>query len=120
MTEHTKGPWEILPINSPEFRRDPHNIQNWKPDGFLIVRPSDDPKKEAMLIAEVGVGGSSPELSEAERNVNLMAAAPVLLEALYEALPFVNDDLGAYKKGYVAGVEEKIRAAIARAEGREV
>lgn len=51
-------------------------------------------------------------------NANLFAAAPDLLEALYEALPFINDDLGAYKKGYVAGVEKRAKAAIAKAEGR--
>lgn len=52
-------------------------------------------------------------------NARLIAAAPDMLEALYNALPYVEDALddNAFKPGVVAGHVSKIRAAIAKAEG---
>jgi hypothetical protein len=48
-----------------------------------------------------------------------IAAAPDLLDALYLALPFVEDHEGSeiYKPGAVADAIRKIRAAIDKAEG---
>ena len=52
-------------------------------------------------------------------DARLIAAAPDLLDALYLALPFVEDHEGSeiYKPGAVAEVIRKIRAAIDKAEG---
>ena len=52
-------------------------------------------------------------------DARLIAAAPDLLDALYLALPFVEDHEGSeiYKPGAVADAISKIRAAIDKAEG---
>ena len=52
-------------------------------------------------------------------DARLIAAAPDLLDALYLALPFVEDHEGSeiYKPGAVADAIRKIRAAIDKAEG---
>ena len=52
-------------------------------------------------------------------DARLIAAAPDLLDALYIALPFVEDHEGSeiYKPGAVADAIRKIRAAIDKAEG---
>ena len=52
-------------------------------------------------------------------DARLIAAAPDLLDALYLALPFVEDHEGSeiYKPGAVAEAIRKIRAAIDKAEG---
>lgn len=56
-------------------------------------------------------------------NRHLIAAAPDLLEALYSALPliedaaeFMKDD---FKPGYLIGLVKKVEAAIDKAEGRD-
>ena len=51
-------------------------------------------------------------------DARLIAAAPDLLDALYLALPFVEDHEGSeiYKPGAVADAIRKIRAAIDKAE----
>ena len=51
-------------------------------------------------------------------DARLIAAAPDLLDALYLALPFVEDHEGSeiYKPGAVAEAIRKIRAAIDKAE----
>jgi hypothetical protein len=51
-------------------------------------------------------------------DARLIAAAPDLLDALYIALPFVEDHEGSeiYKPGAVADAIRKIRAAIDKAE----
>jgi hypothetical protein len=53
------------------------------------------------------------------KRARLIAAAPDLLDALYLALPFVEDHEGSeiYKPGAVADAIRKIRAAIDKAEG---
>jgi hypothetical protein len=53
------------------------------------------------------------------KRARLIAAAPDLLDALYLALPFVEDHEGSeiYKPGAVAEAIRKIRAAIDKAEG---
>ena len=52
-------------------------------------------------------------------DARLISAAPDLLDALYLALPFVEDHEGSeiYKPGAVAEASRKIRAAIDKAEG---
>jgi len=50
----------------------------------------------------------------------LIAAAPELLDALYTALPFIEDaeESPEYKPGYVKKVTATIRAALAKADVR--
>lgn len=58
-------------------------------------------------------------ITEADANQHLIAAAPDLLDALYLALPFVEDHEGdqGYKAGVVAKAVAKIKGAIAQATG---
>ena len=53
-------------------------------------------------------------------DAKLGAAAPELLEAVYAALPFVEDALNdpAYKAGAVKKYLDQMRGAIAKAEGK--
>lgn len=57
---------------------------------------------------------------EWEANARLIAEAPAILEALIEALPYVEcaEDDDCYKPGAVRAVAKRMRAAIARATGR--
>lgn len=58
-----------------------------------------------------------------EANARLIAAAPALLEALFDALPYVEDvldnpeQLACFKAGTVQRHAKAIRAAIAKATG---
>lgn len=54
-----------------------------------------------------------------EDNAALIAAAPELLEALYVALPYIEDALldDAFKPGAVNKSIEQVRTAISKAEG---
>ena len=73
----------------------------WAPDGKLV-------------------DGESTYLSAAD--ANLLAAAPELLEAIYAALPLVEDAAALmkddFKPGYLSGLVKTMREAIAKAEGR--
>ena len=102
MGKHTPGPW-VASRMCPAIE-----------EGIIRVWAEGDGPYIGLVRYSANPGIS---YEEAVANADLFAAAPDLLEALYEALPFINDDLGAYKKGYVARVEKKIRAAIAKAEG---
>lgn len=57
--------------------------------------------------------------AEDELNRRLIAAAPDLLEALYTALPFVEDAMfdDCYKRSRVTEAIRVIKAAVAKAEG---
>ena len=62
---------------------------------------------------------------ESVADARLLAAAPELLAALYDALPYVEDvladpaQLGCFKSGVVQRHAKAIRAAIAKAEGEQ-
>ena len=72
-------------------------------DGCFVVRPHG---KEGPLIAERGVWFDD----ESHANARLIAAAPDLLEACLATLDAEAGDLTAY---------EMVKAAIAKAEGKE-
>ena len=102
MSAHTPGPWRYLPENgSPTTGQ--HMIAGGKP-GYL---------------AEVRDCGSG----DIKANARLIAAAPDLLEALLDALPYVEDvldnpeQLACFKPGTVQRHVKAIRAAIAKATG---
>jgi hypothetical protein len=94
MSKHTPGPWEVI-------RQDDGSLAIVNNNGDIITYAFD-------LSDDIN----------ALQNANLIAAAPELLAALYEALPFINDDDGAYKAGYAKKVEQRILAAINKAEGK--
>lgn len=105
---HTQGPWSVCYDHPDDECR----------ESIAYIRPSApvDGFWEANEIATVYACDGS---DERKANVRLLAAAPELLEALYAALPFVEDlqqDDG-YKPGYVAATLATLRAAIAKAEG---
>ena len=90
---HTAAPWLIYD------RLEGHEIGYRAiidADGFTVCNPS--PMGEA--------------------NARLIAAAPDLLDALYRALPFVEDAKTdpAYKTGYAARIERVIKELIERIE----
>lgn len=67
-------------------------------------------KIDANKLSPEGVAGTA----------RLMAAAPDLLDALYLALPFIEDCAmdDCYKPGYVNKTLAAIKAAITKAEGK--
>lgn len=104
MSKHTPGPWVV------DFSRDSNGVVDC--DDAVAICTSDDHNLDVCAV-----WNDIPEGSY-EANANLIAAAPELLAALHEALPFVNDDDGAYKNGYAKKVEQRILAAINKAEGK--
>ena len=92
-TTHTPGPWKVEPLNA-------DRVVIRKPDG--------------------GVAANCPAHFPAD--AALIAAAPELLEALYAALPLVEDAAvflkDDFKPGYLAGIVRAMKSAIAKAEGR--
>lgn len=71
----------------------------------------------------VDIAGSYFEAKEIEEPLRMLEAAPDLLEALLNALPYVEDvlndpqQLACFKPGIVEGHAKSIRAAIAKATG---
>jgi hypothetical protein len=97
--KHTPGPWEVLPIDDPTRPNAP----------FLI-----DAQDNTRIIAEV----SDPD---ARANAALIAAAPVMLEALEDAARLVGLILAGDEAVDTADLEATyngINAALAKAEGR--
>jgi hypothetical protein len=91
MRGHTPGPWRLEPCSH----------------GGKILRRGDE---DAPLMARHPQGGLQ---IVPEADAHLIAAAPELLEALREALPFVIQALGEGERGLSAD----IKAAIKKAEG---
>jgi hypothetical protein len=91
----------------------PHNwrtrVSQYEPEAFDVVQP--------------GLGAIA--LVKNEKFALLIAAAPELLEALYNALPYVDDvladkdQLAFFKPGVVQAHAKAIREAIAKATGEQ-
>jgi hypothetical protein len=96
-TQHTAGPWGCTYTSSHA-----HDYRITGANGFALPL-----KIEAN------------DHSEQRANARLIAAAPELLEALYAALPFIEDAEADkdYKAGAVAKVTKQLREAIAKATG---
>lgn len=101
ITAHTPGPWRIGDA------------------GHTVFGP-----KTALTspVSIVTLWQRTPNCGREERqaNAHLIAASPELLAALVEALPWVEAQLDdpVNKPGSVQAVANRIRAAIAKAEGR--
>ncbi len=93
---HTPGPWSA-------YRG--HNPARW-----FVCGHHYGPEIDISDICEL-------RNDDREANARLIAAAPDLLEALIEALPYVEcaEDDPAYKAGAVAKVVKNMRAALAKA-----
>lgn len=112
---HTQGPWSVGYLGSdivcPNEKIGGHtklfDVRGW---GYLTGKGH-------------GALGLGPDEAAAiqKANAHLAAAAPDLLDAVYAALPFVEDALKdpAYKAGAVASHLKQMHAAIAKAEGTE-
>ena len=106
MTKHTPGPW----------------IADLYEDGCFVVRPHG---KEGPLIAERGVWFDD----ESHANARLIAAAPEMHEKIEAALrewdilphgrAFTIAEITDWLTCYMAPAMEGLRAAIAKAEGKE-
>lgn len=114
MHNHTPGPWTI--------RGSVHPVGNDE-DGIHdlycadVIPPHDERWRGTVCGIQSAdhIDGISKE--EAEANARLIAAAPDLLQALLDALPFVEDAESdpCFKKGFVKKRVKAIRAAIAKA-----
>lgn len=100
---HTPGPWEV---QREDKRLDSGDVVEW-----LWVGPVKWQTRVCRVVCYDG------EQDEQRANARLIAAAPDLLEALIEALPYVEcaEDDPAYKAGAVAKVVKNMRAALAKA-----
>lgn len=74
---------------------------------------------DKVRLAEVLVS-DAVQRGEAIRSAVVMLCAPEMLDLLYEVLPYIEtaESDEAYKPGVVARLSTKIRAVIAKAEGR--
>jgi len=104
--QHTPGPWVAYEWEcSPRFNEDGNRYWGIKPEKFHYGA--------AYLDA-------SGWMSEA--NARLIAEAPAMLEALVDALPYLEcaiDDPH-YKPGRAAAVVKNVRAILARVDGGTV
>lgn len=97
---HTPGPWTT------------------KTTGTIDGQPA-----QWDVIGAGGVVGDVQSVNPAD--ARLLASAPELLAALYDALPYVEDvlsdpaQLACFKSGVVQRHAKAIRAAIAKAEGEQ-
>lgn len=100
-TSHTPGPWAISKLATPSYA----------PEFGIYAEGS-----ERDLARIIGDNSTA--------NATLIAAAPDLLDALYNALPYVEDiladkaQLACFKPGVVQQHAAAIRAAIAKAENK--
>jgi hypothetical protein len=111
MSKHTPGPWTIKRDETADER------------GLWIIEYRDLISEEKYgfkpwmgTIAKVG-----GPYDKGEANVSLIAAAPELLEALKEALPYIEDSDAdsIFGKMNIHKIKQKIEVAIAKAEGRK-
>lgn len=72
-----------------------------------------------MSYTEISLFQGGVSIGEAEANANLIAAAPDLLEACRSALKVIEENIPVTAKVSVAGIARILRAAIAKAEGRD-
>lgn len=108
MSTYTAGPFS--------FKGPTINLQTGEPDIISILAPVKE-NGWSTVLAEITVRNTTEE--EAVANAALFAAAPEMLEALYEALPWVEAQLDdpINKPNAVKSVAARIRAAIKKAEG---
>jgi hypothetical protein len=105
MSKHTPGPWLLATSNS--WRR------FMSRDGALVCEP-------------IKQNDGHPDLRVSTADARLIAAAPDLLGACNEALEFAEDqedvvdgDYGQPKPNRAMQVATMLRAAIAKAEGKQ-
>jgi hypothetical protein len=95
MSKHTPGPWQVH--GSHIYTADP----------------------ERALLAQVFNSGSKASDYPLQANARLIAAAPELLEALKECLPYVGQTLANTGSMDAYYTEAKACAAIAKATGEQ-
>ncbi len=111
-TTHTPGPWAIW-----KFSDDPRHVAVGPDAGGLAVADVVACNAHGCYTAETEAKGQA--------NARLIAAAPAMLGALLDALPYVEDvlsdpaQLAAFKPGTVQRHAKAIRAAIAAATGEQ-
>lgn len=97
MSKHTPGPWEVVELV------DGYDIRS--PESRCRIATASDPEAVWGAIGR-------------EEDACLIAAAPELLEALEEAVAWIEDDR--FDDAYIAeGWYHEARAAIAKAKGEE-
>jgi hypothetical protein len=108
-TNHTPGPWHVGAGNG---------------EGAIFAESGrirlEQGGTTLYPVANIGMGWSA---AEDTANAHLISAAPELLDALFNALPYVEDvldnpeQLACFKAGVVERHAKAIRAAIAKATG---
>ena len=107
--EHTPGPWVVIPAR-------PHEEIDGAYEAFAGIEGAD-----GSPVCVFGDASGSATMFENAADYALIAAAPDLLEALIEALPYVESceyDNG-YKPGAVAKVVRNMNAAILKARATQ-
>jgi len=106
MSKHTPGPWSIF-----TDKKHKHNA-GIEADGFSIIcigYPDETPAMD-----DSGVHGRTTD--ETTANAHLISAAPDLLEAL-EAI--MDSDLFEWNGSAAFWLQDKVKAAIAKAKGEQ-
>ena len=101
ISKHTPGPWIVCtPSDSTDY---------------LCIEEDSQLVGEASTIAEVNLGGEGISEQIGSANARLIAAAPELLEVLYECKSFLET-----QKEFGLDVPEldHVRAVIAKAKGK--
>mgnify|MGYP001603505041 CR=1 FL=1 len=94
VTTHTPGPWHIVRMT---------NVPS--PEAF-VVRGED--QNSSAIVSVIG-----------EANARLIAAAPELLEAVKAVQRLIDTNSGQLSASQALRADEILRAAIAKAEGRD-
>jgi hypothetical protein len=115
--KHTPGPWHVGCLGGEGTCQCRNVLDEGYAGGIATIHMSNG-------IASISEGGNdAPPRDEAIANMRLIAAAPDLLEVARECLELAKlaESLCGCRgdDDYVWGIQEKLNAAIAKAEGRK-
>jgi len=111
-TTHTRGPW-IANHTHADNGKFKYGVRNQTSDNPVFDWKTSITRNGSPCYLGTLIQAGARDHAEAEANANLIAAAPELLEAL-------DDIIGLAKAGRIVHIENRAKAAIAKAKGESI